>query len=112
MIWASCLAVDYSKIDYDFVLTSPPYSNMELYRKMTPWESDTIFYQTFLIPMWEKCCRHIKKGGKVAINMSPKMYNDSLKLGLTPCDLEEDLLQQLGQKMGKKKQDKIYIWNC
>ena len=44
--------------------------------------------------------------------MSPKMYNDSLKLGLTPCDLEEDLLQQLGQKMGKKKQDKIYIWLC
>ena len=27
-------------------------------------------------------------------------------------DLEEDLLQQLGQKMGKKKQDKIYIWLC
>ena len=112
MIWDSCLDVDFSKIDYDFVLTSPPYSNMELYRKMTPWATDTDFYLTFLIPMWEKSCKHIKKGGRVALNISPKMYSDSLKLGLPPCDLEEDLLQQLGQKMGKKKQDKIYIWNC
>jgi hypothetical protein len=112
MIWDSCLNVDFSKIDYDFVLTSPPYSNMELYRKMTPWATDTIFYETFLIPMWEKCCRHIKKGGKVAINMSPKMYDDSVKLGLKPCDAEEDLLQQMGQAKGKKKQDKIYIWHC
>jgi hypothetical protein len=112
MIWDSCLNVDFSKINYDFVLTSPPYSNMELYRKMTPWATDTIFYETFLIPMWEKCCKHIIKGGKVAINMSPKMYDDSVKLGLKPCDAEEDLLQQMGQAKGKKKQDKIYIWNC
>jgi hypothetical protein len=110
MIWDSCLAVDYSKIDYDFVLTSPPYSNMELYRKMTPWATDKIFYETFLIPMYEKCIKDIKPGGHVCFNISPKMYDDSVKLGLPPCDLEEDLLQQLGQKMGKKKQDKIYIW--
>lgn len=112
MIWDSCLDVDYSKIDYDFVLTSPPYANMELYEKMRPWATDEIFYETFLIPMWAKCCRHIQKGGRVAINMSPKMYEDSLKLGLPPCDTEEDLLQQMGQAKGRKKQDKIYIWNC
>ena len=40
------------------------------------------------------------------------MYEDAVKYGLTPCDTEEDLLQQLGQSKGKKKQDKIYIWNC
>jgi hypothetical protein len=112
MIWASCLAVDYSKIDYDFVLTSPPYINMELYKKMKPWENDRVFYEDFFIPLFNKCVNNIKKSGKVCFNISPKMYNDALKYGLTPCDLEEDLLQQLGQKMGKKKQDKIYIWNC
>ena len=112
MIWDSCLTVDYSKINYDFVLTSPPYSNMELYRGMTPWPSDTDFYLTFLIPLYEKCIKHIKPGGHVCLNISPKMYEDSLKLGLPPCDTEEDLLQQLGQAKGKKKQDKIYIWNC
>ena len=117
MIWDSCLNVDFSKLDYDFVLTSPPYVNLELYEHMTPWETDQAFYELFFIPLWQKCVDNIKKGGHVCFNISPKMYADALKFGLTPCDEEEDLLQQMGQKSddlkkGKKKQDKIYIWHC
>lgn len=117
MIWQSCLDVDFSKIDYDFVLTSPPYINLEVYEHMEEWDSDTAFYKEFFIPLWEKCCKHIKPGGHVAFNISPKMYEDAVKHGLKVCDDEEDLKQQMGQKSdslksGKKKQDKIYIWNC
>jgi hypothetical protein len=117
MIWDSCLDADFSKIDYDFVLTSPPYVNLEIYEHMTEWSTDEAFYKGFFIPTWEKCCKHIKPGGHVAFNISPKMYADALKHGLTPCDEEEDLLQQMGQKSdslktGKKKQDKIYVWKC
>ena len=117
MIWQSCLDVDFSEIEYDFVLTSPPYVNLELYEHMTPWQKDEDFYTNFFIPLHTKCVTHIKKGGNVAFNISPKMYADALKFGLTPCDDEEDLLQQMGQKAnalkkGKKKQDKIYIWKC
>jgi hypothetical protein len=117
MIWDSCLNVDFSKLDYDFVLTSPPYVNLELYEHMTPWETDQAFYELFFIPLWQKCVDNIKKGGHVCFNISPKMYADALKFGLTPCHEEEDLLQQMGQKSddlkkGKKKQDKIYIWHC
>lgn len=112
MIWQSCLDVDFSQIDYDFVLTSPPYINLEIYEHMTLWDSDTAFYKEFFIPLWQKCVTHIKKGGRVCFNISPKMYDDAVKNGLTPCDEEEDLLQQLGQQKKKKKQDKIYIWKC
>ena len=112
MIWQDALTVDFSEIDYDFVLTSPPYLNMELYQHMKPWQNDQVFYQDFLIPLWQKCVDNIQQGGHVAFNISPKMYADAVKFGLKPCDDEEDLLQQLGQKMGKKKQDKIYIWHC
>jgi len=117
MIWDSCLNVDFSKIDYDFVLTSPPYINLELYEHMPEWDNDKAFYETFFIPLWQKCVDNIKKGGHVCFNISPKMYEDAVKYGLPPCHDEEDLLQQMGQKAnalkkGKKKQDKIYIWNC
>jgi len=112
MIWQDALTVNFAEIDYDFVLTSPPYLNMELYGHMTPWLNDELFYSTFLIPLWQKCCANIQPGGHVAFNISPKMYSDAVKFGLPACDDEEDLLQQLGQKMGKKKQDKIYIWHC
>jgi len=115
MIWSSCLDVDFSTIEYDFVLTSPPYINLEIYEHMEEWDSDTAFYKEFFIPLWQKCLDHIKPGGHVCFNISPKMYEDAVKNGLTPCDSEEDLLQQMGQrqdslKQGKKKQDKIYIW--
>lgn len=117
MIWQSCLDVDFSQIEYDFVLTSPPYINLEVYEHMEEWNSDRAFYETFFIPLWKKCVDNIKPGGHVAFNISPKMYDDALKHGLTPCDEEEDLLQQMGQrvdalKKGKKKHDKIYVWKC
>lgn len=115
MIWSSCLDVDFSQIDYDFVLTSPPYINLEIYEHMDLWDSDTAFYKEFFIPLWQKCVDNIKPGGHVCFNISPKMYEDAVKHGLEPCTSEEDLKQQMGQKhdalkSGKKKQDKIYIW--
>ena len=112
MIWQSALDVDFSKLDYDFVLTSPPYVNLEIYEHMEAWNSDEAFYKGFFIPLWQKCVDNIKAGGHVCFNISPKMYDDAVKNGLTPCDDEEDLLQQLGQQKAKKKQDKIYIWKC
>ena len=112
MIWDSALDVDFSKIDYDFVLTSPPYVNLEIYEHMDKWSSDEAFYKEFFIPLWQKSVDNIKKGGHVCFNISPKMYDDAVTHGLEPCDDEEDLKQQLGQQTGKKKQDKIYIWQC
>ena len=112
MIWQSALDVDFSKLDYDFVLTSPPYVNLEIYEHMEPWESDEKFYTEFFIPLWQKCIDNIKQGGTICFNISPKMYDDAVTHGLEPCDDEEDLKQQLGQQTGKKKQDKIYIWKC
>jgi hypothetical protein len=109
MIWKSCLDVDFSKINYDFVLTSPPYINLEIYEHMDLWNSEEAFYKTFFIPIFDKCMKYIKKDGYICFNISPKMYNDALSFGLPLCDEEENLLQQLGQKKGKK-QDKIYIW--
>ncbi|CAB4241638.1 DNA methylase N-4/N-6 [uncultured Caudovirales phage] len=117
MIWDSCLDVDFSKLDYDFVLTSPPYVNLEIYEHMKEWDNDQAFYTSFFIPLWQRCVDNIKPGGTVCFNISPKMYADALAHGLTPCDEEEDLKQQMGQKSeslktGKKKQDKIYVWRC
>jgi len=113
MIWDSCLDVDFSKIKYDFVLTSPPYINMEVYEHMTKWNNDEAFYVEFLLPLWNKCVDNIEEGGgKVCFNISPQMYKDAKYYGLRDCDFVEDLKQQLGQQTGKKKQDLIYGWNC
>jgi hypothetical protein len=109
MRWESSLDADFSEIDYDFVLTSPPYINLEVYPGMTPFESKAKFYKDFLIPLIDKCRKHIKPGGRVCFNISPPMYKDLTKVFKYQEATEAvPLLQQKAQ--GKDKGDLIYVW--
>ena len=69
-----CMGVDFSKIDYDFVFTSPPYENLELYEGMAPWKSEADFY-AWLIALIQKCRDNIVPTGSVCFNISiPYIY--------------------------------------
>lgn len=107
LLWQNALDVDFSEIEYDFVLTSPPYINLEVYEHMELYANDRSFYVDFLIPLYHKCINNIKVGGHVCFNISPKMYVDAMKYGLPECSMEEDLLQQTGKR---QRHDKIYVW--
>jgi hypothetical protein len=108
MIWKNTLEVDYSHINYDLVLTSPPYINLECYEYMTPYESNEKFYKEFLIPLLNKCLAHIKNNGYVCFNISTKMYDDLIKHKYRVSDLQIPMLQQ--KRLGVDKQDLIYCW--
>ena len=112
LFWESSLNEDIIKtLDYDMVLTSPPYVNMELYQHMTPWSTSEQFYKEFLIPLMDLCMKYLKPGGHNCWNVSPKMYKDlTEKYGYPPCDSQEDLRQQLGKQYKTKSQDYTYIW--
>lgn len=109
MNWTDSLAYDFTGIPYDFVLTSPPYINLEVYPGMTPFESKAKFYKEFLIPLIDKCRKHIKPGGRVCFNISPPMYKDLTEVFKYEKAIEAvPLLQQKVQ--GKDKGDLIYVW--
>jgi hypothetical protein len=108
MLWDSWESIDFSTIDYDFVLTSPPYYNLEIYEGMPLFESKKYFYVSWLIPLINKCLKHINPGGRVCFNMSPTMYDELKSYGFRECDESIDLLQQ--KRLGKDKEDKVYIW--
>jgi len=106
MLWKNCLEVDFSALDFDFVLTSPPYIDLEMYEHMEAFESKENFYKNFLIPLLDKCRKHCS--GAVAFNISPDMYKDlTNKYGYEKCDVTEDLKEH---KQGKAS-DNIYVWN-
>ena len=105
MIWQSCLDVDFSDINFDFVLTSPPYIDLEIYEHMEAFQTKDNFYNSFLIPLINKCRKYCK--GVVAFNIAPDMYKDlTKKYGYELCCESEDLKEQ---KQGKTP-DCIYIW--
>lgn len=110
MVWNDTLAVDYESIDYDFVLTSTPYVNkrgvmVEVYEHQVIMAD---FYKDFLVPLIQKCLRHIKRNGKVVFNMSSIMYDEVAKL-FRPADEQHDMLQQ--KRLAKDKGEKLYVWN-
>jgi tRNA1(Val) A37 N6-methylase TrmN6 len=111
MIWGDALGVNFERIDYDFVLTSPPYFSkkavVEVYEHQHDWNEEA-FYDGFLVPLIRKCLTHIKRQGKVCFNMNKEMY-DTVAKKFRPCDVEYNLLQQ--KRLGKNKEEKIYIWN-
>ena len=112
MIWGDCMSVDFSKLDYDFVFTSPPYHNKEAYEHMPPFESKRAFYCKFLIPMIEKCLLHIKNNGWVCININPEFYEELLTYGFRPCDRVEEFQQStMKKKDGTTKMEQVYCWS-
>ena len=112
LFWESSLNEEIIKtLDYDIVLTSPPYENLELYEHMTPWETEDQFYKEFLIPLMDLCMKYLKPGGHNCWNVSPRMYKKLTEKYMYPlCDSQEDLRQNLGKQYKTKSQDYIYIW--
>jgi len=110
MIWENTLNVDYKSIGADMVMTSPPYSNMEIYENMDGWKDDHDFYENFMIPLLKKLDEetHCKI---YAINVSPKMYKELItKYNVRKANDQIDMRQQLGQQYKTKSQDYTYIW--
>jgi hypothetical protein len=110
MIWEDCQKVDYSKIRYDLVLTSPPYVNMEIYEHCPLFNPKT-FYKEWLIPLMDKLFEHLELGGHMCFNISPKMFDDLIKSGYREPDSKIDMRQQMGQNSQVKSQDYIYVWS-
>ena len=110
MIWEDTLAVDYEAIDYDFVLTSTPYVNkagkmVEVYEHQVILDD---FYGKFLVPLIQKCLRHIKRNGRVCFNMNSIMHDEVAKL-FRPADEQHDMLQQ--KRLSKDKGEQLYVWH-
>ena len=110
MLWDNCLNIDLSLYDFDLVLTSPPYINLEKYEHMTPFDSDDMYYKEFLIIMLDRCLEHIKQNGWVCINISIPMYDKlTKKYGYRECD-EKHILPNSKNQQNLKKCEYIYCW--
>lgn len=69
------LTIDYSKMNYDMVLTSPPYYNLEIYRG-TKKQSKNDWNKLFYIPIINMTWKHLKMGGFYCLNVNKEIYNN------------------------------------
>ncbi len=92
MIFKKAEKVNFSKLKYDFVFTSPPYEYLEVYENMEnyekkgekvsqPYSSSKIkmddsekFYDEFMIPTLKEIYKYLPKGKHICLNMPDIMY--------------------------------------
>jgi len=108
LYFKDALKVDYSKIDYDLVLTSPPYYNIEIYKgtqKITKEEWNKNFYE----PLFSKTWEHLKKGGYYCLNVPEEVYkNVCLKIFGRPT--HKILLPKAKRFANSTYKEYIYVW--
>jgi len=108
LIFGDALKVDYSKLDYDLVLTSPPYYNLEIYngsKKMTKEEWNEKFY----FPLFLKTFKCLKMGGHYCINVNEEIYEKTLLILFGKAHYEIPLSTH-PRKPNTKYKECIYVW--
>ena len=107
IIFNDCLNINYSKFEYDMVLTSPPYYNIELYsytqkRSKKEWNE---FYKEIFTKIWN----NLKKYGYFCINVNTEIYEKVLEplLGEAFEKIEYPKSYRRKQKVNSEF---IYVW--
>lgn len=76
LYFKDALSLDYSKLNYDMVFTSPPYFNIEQYNSM-PLKSKQEWAE-FYHDLFSLTFKYLAQGGTFAINVSEEIFNLSL----------------------------------
>lgn len=113
MMYTRAEHVDFSKLDYDFIFTSPPYEYLEVYREMPRYDGERKqpkrsaqlgrpkkteqFYTQFLIPTIVHAYTHLPAGKYMCLNIPPNMYAIVAER-FRPCDEEKryDITRRVG----------------
>jgi 16S rRNA G966 N2-methylase RsmD len=99
--------VDFSKMNYDMVFTSPPYERVEVYENMKDYSD---FYEQFYIPVLTKTWQHLNKGGYYLLNIPKNMLAPSKKvLGKVHKTIKYPIAERAGGGGGMRHEN-IYVW--
>ena len=74
MIFEDALAVDYSKLYYDMVFTSPPYYFIQKYENNIEYVNKQEMNQQFYKPIFSKVYDGLQPGGYFIINVCSEVY--------------------------------------
>jgi hypothetical protein len=108
LLFKDALTVDYSRLWYDMVLTSPPYYNIELYSGTVKKEKEE-WNNYFYIPLFSTTWKHLQKGGHYCLNVPIEIY----EVICVPLFGKADTLipmKKTKRTANEKYKEFIYVW--
>ena len=115
VFFQDALTVDYNQLQYDMVFTSPPYYNIEIYRKVDKETSDmdskekwnTEFYK----PLFQKTWENMQTPGYYCLNIPSEIYEECCVPILGKYTRKIALKKQTRKKSAANQYSEyIYIW--
>jgi hypothetical protein len=107
MIFKDALTVDYSKIHYDFVFTSPPYYFIQKYANNTPYKNKKEMNELFYKPLFKKVYDGLERKGYYIINICKEVYENVLIELFGPA---QDIYPYKKSKRQNNYQELCYVW--
>jgi hypothetical protein len=104
---------DYSSIQYDTVFTSPPYYDLEVYRKKKygkeSFQDKEEWHQKFYFPLFTETYKYLQYGGHFCLNVPEEIYQNACIPILGKCKIKMPLKKKQRSDKNQYKEF-IYIW--
>jgi len=107
LYFEDAVKIDYSKLTYDMVLTSPPYFFIEKYSNNNEYESKQEMMDKFYIPIISKTFQYLQKGGKYCLNVNKVIYQD---ICIPLLGNAVDIIPLKKSKRQNDYSENIYVW--
>ena len=99
---------DYSRIEYDMVLTSPPYYFLEKYSNNSCYgNSKEEMNKYFYIPLFSNTFKHLKSGGHYCLNINKEIYDN---VCVPTLGFAQETIELKKSKRQNDYGEFIYIW--
>jgi len=108
LIFRDALSVDYTALDYDMVLTSPPYFNIERYANQ-PNRSKEEWISEFYEPLFSKTFAGMKRGGHYCLNIPEEIYR-AVALPLFGRPSHRIAMPKYKRQQTEEYKEWIYVW--
>jgi tRNA1(Val) A37 N6-methylase TrmN6 len=105
--FADAASVEYSKLNYDTVFSSPPYYFIEKYANNVQYSSKKDMDEKFYKPAFSKSYNGLQSGGYFIINVCKEVYDNVLK------GLFGEAHETFPLKKSKRQNDyteMVYVW--
>ena len=108
MIFEDALKVDYSKLYYDFVFTSPPYYFIQKYENNNDYKSKKEMDQKFYLPLFTNTYENLQPKGIYALNINKEVYENVCISLFGPA---HDSFPYKKSKRQNNYDEIVYVWN-
>lgn len=108
MYFENALNVDYSKLNYDLVFTSPPYYFIQKYEKNTIYKDKDEMDELFYKPLFTKTFNHLKIGGKYILNVNKEVYE---RVCISLLGEAMEIFPYKKSKRQNNYKEMVYVWN-